>query len=307
MKELKPLYTKITDFSDALVSDNLHGYPPNNEYNVNARINDFALTFIIKDSLKDQLKSVVRNGYDMIDCSLIENDAIRKTMNFHNNLFEKQSGNRRFFMDSSFKNIKNTCSLFYDIFSNPGFSTLDKVKALGAIHHIGSSRTTYDNRLSPFTSYSPAINKIEKIPLSLSSFKGTELLITKQTPYTDLTHALVPLVLLEDKINEIEEGLFNKLESTIDRLFSADTFGSFYKEAMLYLGYIEPYLHESSLAEKELIEDEFGDPMPKNSQKTNDTLLTKYKLECHCGSDTSIWKVRAIPVIIELTFNMRVL
>lgn len=306
---MKSLYKNILDFSEARVSDDLHGYPRTDMVNLNSTIADFALSFIVNDSLNDGIQLQNRHNEKFVDYALIECEAIRKTKIHHDALFNPDRSKGRFFMNNSFENCKNSCSLFYFIFNNQQFSTIDKVKSLGCVSKLSNRRSTFDHRLSPFTHYSPAVCKLDKIDLTLDSFKGTALLETKQTEYTDLTHHFVPLILLEDKINEIEDGLFDKLEKSIDLLLKTESYEEFYKEALLYLAHIEPHLAKLKIIKPdEHVEQEWdmlGDPIiPRVRSNLPETLLTKYKLDCHCGSDATNWKVRSIPVIVEYAFQM---
>ena len=122
--------------------------------------------------------------------------------------------------------------------------------------------------------------------------------------HANICHSLEPFVMLKSEINKIEDGLWDRLKDSIDRMFAADNYKLFLEEALVFLGMIDKYEHIPTKP----VCDEFGinHAEPKIDSLPNvETLLSKYNLDCHCHSHTNIWKFRVMPILINSVFNMK--
>ena len=142
--------------------------------------------------------------------------------------------------------------------------------------------------------------------ITVDDFIGINLLKMKGT-HANICHSLEPFVMLKSEIDKIEDGLWDRLKDSINRMFAIDNYKLFLEEALLFLGMIDKYEHIPTKETYDMF-DEFGvnhsEPKPNDLPKIQ-TLLSKYNLDCHCHSHTNVWKFKVMPILINSVFNMK--
>ena len=181
-------------------------------------------------------------------------------------------------------------------------SALDRLIALKEAREIISNREKIDNlEFIPTDTNTGLFVKLTGQSVQVEDFEGIKLLEMKKEK-AHLCHSIEPFLLLKEQINKLEDGLWDNLRKSINRLFAADSFEAFFSEALVLTGMVEKHLATELIPSENPYEDFLGGH-PAN--KTYDNLLYRYRLDCHCHSQVDDWKERVIPQLINQIFLMK--
>ena len=306
---MRQVYSTVEDFISKSADDNIYWSSRADDIgSLNGIIEKQAFAVVSRRSLQNSIKKDQFSGNVFYDITMINNSFLNDVQRFHDKLFTIPFKATKSNMGHHpiANKPKNIISLILSVFKNETASAIDKVLGLQLIHKIKSYGVNNDYIINPVAYYCGPLLPITKEHIVVDDFTGINLLKMKST-HANICHSLEPFVMLKSEINKIEDGLWDRLKDSIDRMFAADNYKLFLEEALLFLGMIDKYEHIPTKETYDMF-DEFGvnhsEPKPNDLPKIQ-TLLSKYNLDCHCHSHTNVWKFKVMPILINSVFNMK--
>ena len=296
----------VEDFISKDIEDGFYWHEDRLDHGgLNDIIEKQAFGIVTRRSLQNNIKNDKSSGGLFYDITMVNNSFLNDVQRFHDQLFTKpfKATKRNMGFDPVANKPKNIISLILSVFKNDTASALDKILGLQLIHKMRSYGFNNDYMFNPVISFGSLMMPIIKENITVDDFTGINILKMKST-HANICHSLEPFIMLKSEINKIEDGLWDRLKDSIDRMFAADNYKLFLEEALVFLGMIDKYEHIPTMP----VYDEFGidhsEPKP-NVLPRVETLLSKYNLDCHCHSSTNVWKFKVMPILINSVFNMK--
>ena len=306
---MKQVYDVVEDFISKDIKDGFYWHEDIPDHGgLNDIIEKQAFGIVIRRSLQNNIKNDKLSGNYFYDITMVNNSFLNDVQRFHDQLFTKPSKvtKRNMGFDPAANKPKNIISLILSVFKNDTASALDKILGLQLIHKMRSYGFNNDYMFNPVISFGSLMMPITKENITVDDFTGINILKMKST-HANICHSLEPFIMLKSEIDKIEDGLWDRLKCSIDRMFTIDDYALFLEEALLFLGMISKYEYAPTQEQVEMF-DEFGidhsEPKP-NVLPRVETLLSKYNLDCHCHSSTNVWKFKVMPLLINSVFNMK--
>ena len=299
----------VEDFISKDIEDGFYWHEDRLDHGgLNDIIEKQAFGIVTRRSLQNNIKNDKSSGGLFYDITMVNNSFLNDVQRFHDQLFTKpfKATKRNMGFDPVANKPKNIISLILSVFKNDTASALDKMLGLQLIHKMRSYGFNNDYMFNPVISFGSLMMPIIKENITVDDFTGINILKMKST-HANICHSLEPFIMLKSEIDKIEDGLWDRLKCSIDRMFTIDDYALFLEEALLFLGMISKYEYPPTQEQVEMF-DEFGidhlEPKP-NVLPRVETLLSKYNLDCHCHSSTNVWKFKVMPILINSVFNMK--
>ena len=146
--------------------------------------------------------------------------------------------------------------------------------------------------------------------IEVGDFKGASQSLKMKTDYPTIYSTLENFILLKDEINKSEEGLYEELVKVLNNMLSTTDLKDFIDSALIFYGKVSPYHYHTEfnrqMEEKKQTSELPTQPLAREliEQLNAKTMLSVYKLDCHCHSHSDDWKLRILPQIINYAFGM---
>lgn len=308
---MKPVFNKFGDFGSKAKQD----HTVFASYSLNDLLKAMALGIILKEDTRNVLHIQSNNLDGRITLMETEDDYLQNIARLFRQIYNENGYSLRYSRGKThIQEPKATLNLLSGIF-NPKLNVkpIRVITALRLIEKlkIGTGIGYSSYGLLPFSEYTNQVSVVKAFDCVVDDFAGINLLQMKNT-HANLCHSIEPFILLKDEINKHADGLWVELKDLIDRMLKSTDHYEFVNLGLVLIGKVEPFidpLMQTSQPEPTLFEDEYSSsltPVDTNSIY-NQSLMGKFKLDCHCHSGTNDWKELILPMIINQIFKMKAL